>query len=66
MSESVATPLAYRIPQFAKLVGVSRSFVWAEIQRGRLQAKKLGGATLILHEEGAAYLKAAPPTKPSQ
>jgi excisionase family DNA binding protein len=48
--------LAYRIEELATLLGVSRSFVYLEIQAGRLRPVKLGRCTIILAEEVRRYL----------
>lgn len=43
-------PLAYRVDDAAKLVGVSKSKMWEFIKRGDLRTFKLDGSTLIRHE----------------
>jgi excisionase family DNA binding protein len=47
---------AYRIDEVAELLGVSRSFIYLEIQAGRLRRIKLGGCTIILAEDLRRYL----------
>ena len=51
---------AYTIPRTAELVSVSRSQVYVEIQTGRLSAVKVGGRTLVLHDDLIAWLKSRP------
>lgn len=43
-------PLAYRVDDAAKIVGVSKSKMWEFIKRGDLRTFKLDGSTLIRHE----------------
>ena len=43
-------PLAYRVDDAAKLVGVSKSKMWEFIKRGDLRTFKLDGSTLVRHE----------------
>ena len=52
------TPLAYRIPQAAALIGISPSTLWAKIAKGQIPARKMGGATIIRHVDLEAYVNA--------
>jgi excisionase family DNA binding protein len=52
--------LAYTIPNTAQLASISRSQVYVEIQTGRLPAIKIGGRTLILHDDLLGWLKSRP------
>lgn len=52
--------MAYTIPTAAELSSISRSQVYVEIQNGRLPAIKVGGRTLILHEDLATWLRSRP------
>ena len=52
--------LAYSIVASAKLVSSSRSQLYLEIQKGRLPATKIGGRTVILHEDLVAWLRRLP------
>lgn len=55
------TPLAYRVPDAAKALGLGKSTVWKLISEGKLPAKKLmNGATVIRHEDLVTYLNACP------
>jgi excisionase family DNA binding protein len=48
--------LALSIAEFAKLCGLGRSFLYEEIKRGDLNIRKAGRRSLILREEGVAWL----------
>lgn len=41
----------YRIPEIAKMYGVSDGFVRKEIRAGRLKKTKLGASTVVLAED---------------
>lgn len=50
-------PLAYSISQFSAVTSVSRTLIYAEIQRGRLRLTKIGRRSLILVEDATAWLR---------
>jgi hypothetical protein len=52
--------LAHTIAEFAQLSGLGRSFIYQEIKAGRLIVRKAGRRSLILHDEGQAYLARLP------
>ena len=52
--------LAHSIAEFAQLSGLGRSFLYEQIAAGRLPVRKAGRRTLILHEEGQAWLAKLP------
>jgi hypothetical protein len=52
--------LAHTIAEFVQLSGLSRSFIYEEIKAGRLIVRKAGRRSLILHDEGEAYLAQLP------
>ena len=52
--------LAYTVPRAAELASISRSQVYVEIQAGRLTATKIGGRTVILHEDLITWLRNLP------
>jgi excisionase family DNA binding protein len=52
--------LAHTIAEFAQLSGLGRSFIYQEIKEGRLIVRKAGRRTLILHDEGQAWLAKLP------
>ena len=51
---------AYTISATATLISLSRSQVYVEIQTGRLTAIKVGGRTLIRHDDLLAWLRTRP------
>jgi excisionase family DNA binding protein len=48
---------AYRIPDFCWRYGVSRSTAYKLAKEGRLRLVKIGGRSLILHEDAEALLR---------
>ncbi len=60
------TPIAYRPADAAHVLGVSRSTIYQMMADGKLEARHLGGATLIAHEELLRVFKAAPLTPHSK
>ncbi|WP_299809723.1 helix-turn-helix domain-containing protein [uncultured Roseibium sp.] len=52
--------LAFQIVEAAKIVGVSRSKLYDEIQQGRLKTRKVGQRTLILKRDLQAWLNDLP------
>jgi excisionase family DNA binding protein len=52
--------LAYTISQLAKVVGVGRSTLYAEIGAGRLVPSKVGRRTLITRERAKEWLLGLP------
>ena len=59
-SASGGAPLAYSIDGYCKRSGLGRSFVYAAIKAGELQARKAGRRTLILRADGERYLRSLP------
>lgn len=55
-------PIAYRPKDAAAVLGVSKSTIYQMIADGDLEARKLGAATLISHDELSRVLLAAPLT----
>ena len=53
-------PISYRVDHAAELIGLSSAKVWELIGEGAIRAKKLGGATVILHDVLHAYVAEAP------
>ncbi|MGY8705113.1 DNA-binding protein [Bradyrhizobium sp. 18BD] len=51
---------SFRIDEFAARNSVSRSQVYIEIREGRLNARKVGSATLITTEDETAWLASLP------
>ncbi len=52
--------LAHSIAEFAQLSGLGRSFLYEQIKSGHLPVRKAGRRTLILHDEGQAWLAKLP------
>jgi hypothetical protein len=52
--------LAYTIAEFAQLSRLGRSFIYQEIKAGRLIVRKAGRRSIILPDEGQAYLARLP------
>jgi len=50
----------HTIAEFAQLSGLGRSFIYQEIKAGRLIVRKAGRRSLILHDDGQAYLGRLP------
>jgi excisionase family DNA binding protein len=46
-----AAPLAYAVPEAAKVLGVSQSFLWLRISSGDVKATRLGRRTLVSRVE---------------
>jgi hypothetical protein len=56
---------AFRIEEFAHRNSISRAQVYIELKAGRLNARKVGSATLITIEDESAWLGALPTMKSS-
>ncbi|WP_423066169.1 DNA-binding protein [Devosia sp. CN2-171] len=56
--------LAYPLPAFLRLAGISRSQAYREINAGKLKAKKLGTRTVILASDAQAFLDNLPAYEP--
>jgi hypothetical protein len=56
---------SFRIEEFAHRNSISRAQVYIELKEGRLNARKVGSATLITVEDETAWLSSLPPMKPS-
>ena len=57
------TKRAFRIEEFAHRNSISRAQVYIELKTGRLNARKVGSATLITIEDENAWLSALPTMK---
>lgn len=58
--ETQMTKFAYSIDEFSELSGVGRTALYEDIGKGALRAVKRGRRTLILDEDGRAYLASLP------
>jgi hypothetical protein len=54
---------AFRIEEFAHRNSISRAQVYIELKAGRLNARKVGSATLITIEDEDAWIRALPSMK---
>jgi hypothetical protein len=54
---------SFRIEEFAHRNSISRAQVYIELKAGRLNARKVGNATLITVEDENAWLSALPAMK---
>jgi excisionase family DNA binding protein len=52
--------LALSVEEAAKVSGVGRTMLFAEIRKGRITARKVGRRTIIMVDDLDAWLKALP------
>ena len=52
--------LSYSVDEVARLAGIGRTSIYADIKSGKLQARKAGRRTLILQEDARAWLRSLP------
>jgi excisionase family DNA binding protein len=57
---ATAQPLAFGVNDFAKATGVGRDKLYDAIRSGALKARKVGSRTIILREDGEAWLRSLP------
>jgi excisionase family DNA binding protein len=57
--------IAYRVEQAAELLDIGRTKMWALVYDRRVPAHKIDGATVILHEDLVAFVRAAPLFEPA-
>ena len=55
--------IAYSIAAAAKAIGVSRATLYVLLAEGKLEARKLGGRTLILAQDLQAFAERLPVMK---
>lgn len=60
MPKQMLVPIAYRPADAAHVLGVSRSTVYRMITEGELQARQIGGAILIRHNDLMELVDGAP------
>ncbi|AOO79555.1 helix-turn-helix domain-containing protein [Bosea vaviloviae] len=58
----MSEPLAYRVKDAARLLGMGKSKLFELIADGRLPVRKIGGATVIMRADLIAFLERAPRT----
>lgn len=56
----IGEPLAYRVKDAAKMLGMGKSKLFALIADGQLPARKIGAATVILRADLIAFLESSP------
>jgi hypothetical protein len=56
---------SFRIDEFAVRNSISRAQVYVELKAGRLNARKVGSATLVTIEDETAWLAALPAMNPN-
>lgn len=56
--------LAYSVPEAAEMIGVSRSRMYQLMAEGVIAARRLGGRTLVLHDDLVRYLGSLPVYEP--
>ena len=66
MSEGNHERLYYRVREIRELIGVSKSWVFAALKKGKLEGKKLGGLLLITADSFEKYLDEAEPWEPRE
>ena len=59
MSE-ITRRLAYGIPEAASMLSIERSTLYRHAKLGRITIRKLGGRSVILFDDLAAYLRELP------
>jgi hypothetical protein len=62
---SINTKRSFRIDEFAARNSISRSQAYIEVKEGRLNARKVGSATIITLEDESTWLASLPAMKPS-
>jgi excisionase family DNA binding protein len=55
--QPIAEPIAVRVPDAARLIGLSRSRLYELMKRGEVEYVKVGGATLIPYEGLRAFIE---------
>lgn len=60
MPKQMLVPIAYRPADAAHVLGVSRSTVYRMITEGELEARQIGGAILIRHNDLMKLVDGAP------
>jgi excisionase family DNA binding protein len=56
MSSANLRPLAYSVPEAAKVAGVSRAHLYRAMQVGDLASVKTGSRRVVLHDDLVAWL----------
>jgi hypothetical protein len=56
-------PIAYTIPEAIRVSGIGRSRLYELIAAGNVDARKLGGRTLVLASSLRSFIAALPPAE---
>jgi hypothetical protein len=64
-AQNVFGKRSFRVDEFAARNSISRAQAYIELKAGRLNARKVGAATLITIEDETAWLAALPAMKPA-
>jgi hypothetical protein len=64
-TQAIPSKRSFRVDEFATRNSISRAQVYIELKEGRLNARKVGSATLITVEDESAWLAALPALKPT-
>lgn len=54
-------PMVYRIPEAKRMLGIGHTRIYELIACGALDARKLGGCTVITHESMRRFVDNLPP-----
>jgi hypothetical protein len=60
LDNNLPPPIAYTPPDAARIIGRSRTRIFAAIRDGELVARKDGGRTLIEHDELCRWVRSLP------
>jgi excisionase family DNA binding protein len=60
MGDAYQTPLAVSVDEAARRAGVGRGYLYQQISRGKLRARKAGRRTLIALSDLAAWVEQLP------
>lgn len=52
--------IAYRVDEAARRIDIGKSKMWELVWNKRIPARKIDGATVILHEDLVAFVRGAP------
>lgn len=64
-TDDVAPIGALTISSFCRTYNIGRTFVYDEIAKGRLEARKAGSRTIILKSEAERWVASLPTLRPS-
>ncbi len=53
-------PISYRVPDAAEMIGLSAARLWELIAERKITARKIGAATVIMHDDLHAFVASSP------